>query len=82
MALPGRDKTLDQFKEDDAACRRYAVQPDAAARQDASWDQQQRRYDVAYIQCMYSKGHKVPVAGAFTSKPPGAPPPPPPAQAK
>lgn len=28
----------------------------------------QRRYDNAYVQCMYSKGHKVPVAGRFESR--------------
>ena len=51
----------------------------------------QRRYDYAYIPCMYAKGHKVPVSGNFTSSnpnpaatyappppPPGSPPPPPP----
>ncbi len=51
----------------------------------------QRRYDVAYIQCMYAKGHKVPVSGRLMSSdpnppaaytppppPPGTPPPPPP----
>ena len=49
----------------------------------------QRRYDVAYQQCMYSKGHKVPMSGrlapsnrpaysATPPPPPGAPPPPPP----
>jgi uncharacterized protein YcfJ len=53
----------------------------------------QQRYDIAYTQCMYSKGHKVPVAGRFISPtpepagagttlppppPPGNPPPPPP----
>ncbi len=46
----------------------------------------QRRYDYAYIQCMYAKGHKVPVSGRLTSSsqpgssyvPPPPPPPPPP----
>jgi hypothetical protein len=41
----------------------------------------QRRYDYAYIQCMYAKGHKVPVSGRLTSAPAApsyAPPPPPP----
>ena len=51
----------------------------------------QRQYDHAYIQCMYTKGHRVPVSGNMTySKPvqandaglppppPGSPPPPPP----
>ena len=52
----------------------------------------QQRYDVAYIQCMYAKGHRVPVSGQFSDQvlrrplltnpqvpppPPGSPPPPP-----
>jgi len=27
----------------------------------------QQRYDISYTQCMYAKGHKVPVSGRFTS---------------
>lgn len=53
----------------------------------------QQRYDAAYIQCMYAKGHQVPVSGQFSGlishqnvrtdahippPPPGMPPPPPP----
>jgi len=52
----------------------------------------QRQYDNAYIQCMYTKGHRVPVSGNMSAPrvvsrtpeanipppPPGAPPPPPP----
>jgi hypothetical protein len=51
----------------------------------------QQRFDTAYIQCMYSKGHQVPVSGQFSGSltnqpsapanipppPPGTPPPPP-----
>ena len=52
----------------------------------------QQRFDVAYIQCMYAKGHQVPVSGQFSGAtphqsmtpapnipppPPGLPPPPP-----
>ena len=52
----------------------------------------QQRFDVAYIQCMYAKGHQVPVSGQFSGPstpraetpspnipppPPGLPPPPP-----
>ena len=53
----------------------------------------QRQYDNAYIQCMYSKGHRVPVPAnmaypravrstdaGIPPPPPGAPPPPPPAE--
>jgi hypothetical protein len=41
----------------------------------------QRRYDAAYIQCMYAKGHQVPVARGsqpYSSQRSAAPPPPPP----
>lgn len=33
----------------------------------------QQRYDIGYIQCMYAKGHRVPVSGRFTSAAPSAP---------
>ncbi len=45
----------------------------------------QRRYDNAFVQCMYAKGHRVPVSGYYTSErqsapaAPQYPPPPPPA---
>ena len=43
----------------------------------------QQRYDVGYVQCMYAKGHRVPVAGTYQGRqgayrPPLPPPPPPP----
>lgn len=41
----------------------------------------QQRYDYAYQQCMYAKGHKVPVAGSMSQSPAprrASPPPPPP----
>jgi hypothetical protein len=42
----------------------------------------QRRYDVAYTQCMYAKGNQVPMRGVPRSRPayatPAPPPPPPP----
>ncbi|MPZ46622.1 MAG: hypothetical protein GEV05_25205 [Betaproteobacteria bacterium] len=45
---------------------------------DTSGRSLQHRYDTGYIQCMYAKGHKVPVAGQFTSSPRRAASPPPP----
>lgn len=52
---------------------------------DASAYAMQRRYDYAFEQCMYAKGHRIPVSGRFEpSRPGGAapatgtPPPPPP----
>jgi hypothetical protein len=51
----------------------------------ASSYETQRRYDNAYIQCMYAKGHRVPVSGRLSTQPrteprPASyyPPPPPP----
>jgi hypothetical protein len=44
----------------------------------------QRRYDAGYTQCMYAKGHKVPVSGRFASaseRPRSYTPPPPPPSA-
>lgn len=41
----------------------------------------QQRYDFSFQQCMYAKGHKVPVAGSMSQSRPArraAPPPPPP----
>jgi hypothetical protein len=46
----------------------------------------QRRYDNAFTQCMYAKGHRVPVAGRYSDARPQQsaartpPPPPPPGQ--
>lgn len=38
----------------------------------------QQRYDIGYQQCMYAKGHQVPIAGRFETQRPASPPPPPP----
>ncbi len=35
----------------------------------------QRRYDVGYTQCMYAKGHRVPVSGRMMTEGSGYPPP-------
>jgi hypothetical protein len=75
LALPGTGRSLEQFNADDFDCRqRASPRPDAAG----SWTELQRRYDYAYIQCMYVKGHRVPVPGQFTGAPAAGPPPPPP----
>ena len=86
LVLPGSGKTFDVFRADDAECRQYAGSQlgDTSSAQPA---EVQRRYDFSYTQCMYSKGHRVPVAGRYsdspaprhsTTAPPPPPPPPPP----
>ena len=74
LVLPGTGKTLDRFTADDTACRAWASQQQGARTQ---W-----RYDIAYTQCMYSKGNRVPIAGGGSepstrsTAPPNVPPPP------
>ena len=36
----------------------------------SSWYVNQDRYDISYIQCMYAKGHRVPVSGNITNDQP------------
>ncbi len=49
-----------------------------AGRAQAHGGSVQRRYDQSYIQCMYAKGHQVPVARGSHLEQQAAPPPPPP----
>jgi outer membrane lipoprotein SlyB len=116
MALPGTNKSFDQFRSDETTCRNFASQAigatsasnaavDAGVRSaavgtlvgaaagaaidgsqgagvgagmglvvgslagasaaDASWYGAQKRYDQSYVQCMYARGHRVPVAGSY-----------------
>ena len=114
LALPGTQRSFDEFQRDDGGCRQYAfdaiggataanAQTDSAARSllagaaigamiggaaggghgaavgagvggaagslaglgasEYSGSEAQRRYDNAYTQCMYAKGHRVAVSG-------------------
>ena len=60
QVLPGTGKPFEQFQADVEVCRGWAAQQVKGAFMDApSWEVQ-RRYDNAYVQCMYAKGHQVP----------------------
>jgi hypothetical protein len=87
LVLPGSGRTFDQFRFDETDCRGYAQAQLAKSRSEPdSAGSFQARYDRAFVQCMYAKGHKVPVSGRYSdpieSSPPQAaartPPPPPP----
>jgi hypothetical protein len=92
LVLPGTGKGLDQFRFDEQDCRGYA-QTQVTDREAESGGPLQQRYDRAFVQCMYAKGHKVPVSGRYadstesaqsagvTAPPPPPPPGPPPAEA-
>ena len=141
MALPGSNKTFDQFRDDDAYCKLYASEqikgqtPNRAAilsgagtaalatalgaaagaafeggrgaaigagsgflvgglagssSASTSGNIGQQRYDIGYTQCMYGKGHHVPLSSQIPQDPrnqpqgnsqplsgPSIPPPPP-----
>lgn len=79
LVLPGNSKSFEQFRDDDVSCRQYALsQAGRGASRDAA--DAQGRYDVAYVQCMYASGHRVPVPGGMVVQPDhpassGSPPP-------
>ena len=68
MALPGSDKSFDQFRNDDYQCRQFALeQVTTTGTSDNLNKGKQQLYDSRYIQCMYAKDHRVPVYIPFTS---------------
>jgi hypothetical protein len=85
LVLPGTGKSFDQFRFDDNDCRGYAQTQLTDQEQDSAG---QQRYDRAFVQCMYAKGHKIPVSGRYSESTESAqsagvtarPPPPPPGQ--
>lgn len=60
LVLPGEGKPFQQFQADVDVCRQWAAQQVKGAFMDAPAWEVQRRYDNAYVQCMYAKGHQVP----------------------
>lgn len=71
--LPGDEKTLEEFQGDDTTCRQWASQKsDTTAMQGSvsngpAWSSAstQRSYDLAYAQCMYTKGNQVPISNSL-----------------
>jgi hypothetical protein len=61
MVLPGAGKSLEQFQTDDGTCRQMGGQEIEKTK--GGEVSAQRRYDMTYMQCMYAKGHQVPVPG-------------------
>ena len=91
LTLPGTGKNFDQFRFDEQECRGYAhSQVSGKAAEQTAYDTAgsvQQRYDFAFTQCMYAKGHRVPVSGRYSdatspapSQSASTPPPPPPGQ--
>jgi len=74
MVLAGSGKSIEQFQADDNTCRQMSAQE--LARTPGGEVPAQRRYDMAYMQCMYAKGHQVPVPGGRSGYNSSTPPPP------
>lgn len=86
LALPGTAKSFDLFRSDDLMCKQYVhAQIESSQNEPDSKEEAQQNYDIGYIQCMYGKGHRVPVPGDLMYStqqewqlppPPNMPPPP------
>jgi hypothetical protein len=90
MVLPGKGKSTEQFQAEDTKCRQMATSELATTK--SGNVPAQRRYDMTYMQCMYSQGNQIPAlnrpgystpygsapATSTTVTPPGASTPPPP----
>lgn len=72
--LPGAGKTFEQFREDDAVCRRHAryqvrATSERGAAGSVARDAMQGRYDLSYVQCMSVRGNQVPPPPGTSSSP-------------
>jgi hypothetical protein len=84
--MPPPYKPFEVFQADEQACKAYAGQVVAQPEgNDTYYYYPQYRFNIAYEQCMYSRGNQVPGFGAAPSAaaapegmpPPNQPPPPP-----
>src|SRR5215831_7235486 len=78
LVLPAVGKAMDVFQAEEGECRSYAQQQlGGTSEQAAAGGMLQRRYDIAYVQCMYAKGNMMPgmvTPGASVAFPfPGTP---------
>lgn len=70
MVLPASGKTLEQFHTDDLTCQQLAAHEIAGS--SSREITRQRRFDIAYMQCMYANGRQIPIPGgqpSYTSAP-------------
>jgi len=80
LVLPGSGKDFSRFQNDDVMCRQLAHAQLAGSKKEPDSDEEgQQAYDIVYIQCMYGKGHRVPVPGElmYDTRQEWHPPPPP-----
>jgi hypothetical protein len=86
LVLPGSGRSFDHFRADEQECRSYSQAQTGTREEPDTAGSMQQRYDRAFVQCMYAKGHKVPVSGRYSGHIEASPsaartaPPPPPGQ--
>jgi hypothetical protein len=67
LVLPGEGKDLARFHRDEEDCRQFAGEPLLSSSAKPQSDEEiQRLYDMGFIQCMYHKGHRVPLPDGLT----------------
>jgi hypothetical protein len=72
MVLPGSGKSMEQFQTEDARCRQAAA--GELERDKGGSVSAQGRYDMVYMQCMYTQGNQIPISRPGYSTPAGASP--------
>jgi hypothetical protein len=80
LVVPHTGTPLQAFQQDDRECQGYASRqlPTGAQAATSAAATLQWRYDMAYVQCMYAKGHRVPDSAPPPPPPSTGPPPSPP----
>lgn len=80
LVLPGAGKCFELFHNNDLMCRKLSVtQLGITQQKPDSQEKAQQDYDIAYLQCMYSQGHQIPVPSGliYDTQREDYPPPPP-----
>ncbi|MGR9086764.1 MAG: hypothetical protein ACU841_06790 [Gammaproteobacteria bacterium] len=62
LVLPGAEKDFTQFRNDEDLCRLFARNrlTSSQAKTNSS-EEAQQQYDIGFMQCMYAKGHRIPL---------------------
>ena len=64
LALPGQNTTEVHFRQDEKACRTFGHQELLnTPHKPQTLDEAQLHFDINYLQCMYTKGHLIPISG-------------------
>jgi hypothetical protein len=71
LVLPAAHTNESQFRTDDTSCRKFAhAQLVTTPHPPQSLEEGQLHFDISYLQCMYGKGHLIPVSGEVLSNQP------------